>query len=74
MTPVPNRDAPAGRLRQAIVLGTTEDTCTVLADGQRSVVPYATAFRGPRTERVAPGQLVAIATTAEAGETVVWRW
>jgi len=74
MTPPLARDAPAGLLRRAIVLGTTEQACTVVADGQRAVMPYATVFPGPRTERVAPGHLVAIAATAEAGETVVWRW
>ncbi|HEU5269944.1 MAG TPA: hypothetical protein VFU36_08465, partial [Jatrophihabitans sp.] len=35
---------------------------------------YATRFPSPRTERVAPGQLVAIATAPDGTEAVVWRW
>ncbi|HST83394.1 MAG TPA: hypothetical protein VLL08_16810 [Kineosporiaceae bacterium] len=65
---------PGGRLRQAFVLGTTEDACTVFADGQQAVVPYAPFFPEPRSERVAPGHLVAVAETAGGGKVVVWRW
>lgn len=42
--------------------------------GQRSVVPYAPPFPQPRTERVAPGHLVALADTGRGSEIVVWRW
>ena len=28
----------------------------------------------PRTERVAPGHLLAVATTADVSDVVVWRW
>jgi hypothetical protein len=62
------------RLRHAIVLSTTEDACTVFADGQQAVVPYAPFFPEPRSERVAPGHLVALAATADGSEVVVWRW
>ena len=41
---------------------------------QVSSVPFATAFPSPRTDRVSPGHLVAVATGADAAEAVVWRW
>src|SRR5438552_18517713 len=37
-------------------------------------VRYATLFPSPRTERVSPGHLVAIATAPDGTEAVVWRW
>ena len=60
-------------LRPALVLGTTEDTCTVVADGRQTDVPYAPPFPRPRVERVLPGHLVALAAVSGA-EVVVWRW
>lgn len=60
-------------LRPAIVLGTTEETCTVFAGGRRRDVGYAPVFPRRRTERVAPGHLVAMADTGGT-EQVVWRW
>jgi len=60
-------------LRTAIVLGNTEDACTVVADGDRTTVSYAVQFPSPRVERVAPGHLVVIAS-ADGTEVVVWRW
>jgi hypothetical protein len=74
MTALPNQNGPTARLRQAIVISTTEEACTVFADGQRSVVPYAPPFPEPRAERVAPGHLVALATAPDGCEVVVWRW
>ena len=62
------------RLRPAIVLGTTEQACTVVLDGGELTVPYAAPFPGPRTERVSPGHLVALADSAAGAERVVWRW
>ncbi len=35
---------------------------------------YATRFPSPRTERVSPGHLVAIGTTPDGTEVIVWRW
>lgn len=35
---------------------------------------YATSFPSPRTERVSPGHLVALATAPDNTEAVVWRW
>ena len=64
----------AGRLRPAIVLSTDEDACTVFASGQTEVVAYARPFPARRTERVAPGHLVAVATAADGSDVVIWRW
>jgi hypothetical protein len=72
MTSLPR--SPVGRLRRAIVLSTTEEECVVFAQGQRTVVPYASAFPRPRTERVTPGHLVALAEAADGSQVVVWRW
>ncbi len=75
MTLLEEPDGSSPRLSTAIVLGTTEDACTVVAGDERLVVPYAPPFPRPRMERVAPGQLVALARLA-AGDppSVVWRW
>ncbi|HEX5189914.1 MAG TPA: hypothetical protein VFW16_10255 [Streptosporangiaceae bacterium] len=35
---------------------------------------YAEAFPSPRTERVSPGHLVAVAAAADGADAVVWRW
>lgn len=61
-------------LRCGIVLHVREDACQILRAGQLSPVGYATAFPSPRTERVSPGHLVAVATGADGAEAVVWRW
>ena len=66
--------APATALRPGLVLGTSEQECTVVVRGRRAAVPYAAPFPGPRTERVLPGHLVAVATAAAGVERVVWRW
>jgi len=65
--------APA-RLRCGIVLRVREDACEIVGDGQLRSVRYATIFPSPRTERVSPGHLVAIATAPAGAEAVVWRW
>lgn len=61
-------------LRLAIVVATDEDTCTAVADGERADVEYALFFPRPRTGRVAPGHLVALAADPDGGGRVVWRW
>jgi hypothetical protein len=73
MTSSPDRQPPARRLRSAIVLGSAEDECTVFADGQAIVVPYALPFPRPRAERVTPGHLVAIAAS-DGPDLIIWRW
>jgi hypothetical protein len=67
----PAADRP---LRLAIVLAADEDTCTAAAGGDRVEVGYASFFPRPRTERVAPGHLVALGAGANGRELVVWRW
>lgn len=61
-------------LRAAVVLGTTEDACRVRDGDGESVVPYAPPFPSPRTERVSPGHVVAVATGPGGEERVLWRW
>jgi hypothetical protein len=62
------------RLSCGIVLHAEEDLCQVLAEGQVVSVRYASQFPTPRTERVSPGHLVAIAQVPGAPDAVVWRW
>lgn len=61
-------------LRCGIVVRVEEQSCGVLVRGQLSVVGYVRPFPSPRTERVSPGHLVALATTCDGTEAVVWRW
>ncbi|MEJ7691053.1 MAG: hypothetical protein WKF76_11835 [Nocardioidaceae bacterium] len=62
------------RLRCGIVLSVQEDACGILGQGLLSSVRYATLFPSPRTERVSPGHLVAVAIASDGTEAVVWRW
>lgn len=62
------------RLRCGIVLSVQEDACQVLGQGQRSSAQFAALFPSPRTERVSPGHLVAMATVPDRVEAVLWRW
>jgi hypothetical protein len=61
-------------LRCGIVLHVEEDACHILRTDQLSSVRYVDAFPSPRTERVSPGHLVAVAVEADGAEAVVWRW
>lgn len=45
-----------------------------MIDGRRRWVRYAAQFPRPRTERVSPSHLVAVARTSSGTEVVVWRW
>jgi len=74
MTASSSEEAREPQLRLAIVLSTSEDACTVFARDEQAVVPYAVSFPGPRTERVAPGNLVALAAAPDGSDVVVWRW
>jgi hypothetical protein len=69
-----NDDSMSARLDRGIVLRPQEDTCEILAGGRRRSVHYATAFPSPRTERVSPGHLVAVAAAPNGSEVVIWRW
>ena len=69
-----HRDPAATRLRRGIVLRVQEDACQILGEGGASSVRYAATFPSPRTERVSPGHLVAVATAPDGSEAAVWRW
>lgn len=69
-----NRDPLAMPLRRGIVLRVQEEACELLGEGQVHSVRYAAMFPSPRTERVSPGHLVAVATAPDGSEAVVWRW
>jgi hypothetical protein len=62
------------RLRSAVVLSVEEHACRARLDGNVVSVRFAPMFPSPRTERVAPGHLVAIATAPDGADVVVWRW
>jgi uncharacterized protein (TIGR03086 family) len=62
------------RLSCGIVVRVREDACEVFRDGRLCTVRYATLFPSPRTERVSPGHLVAIASAPDGTEVAVWRW
>ena len=73
MTDSTNQDLVPARLRCGIVVRVREDACEIVRDRQLCSVRYATPFPSPRTERVSPGHLVAIATAPDGTEAVVWR-
>jgi hypothetical protein len=68
-----NHDPVRPRLWCGIVLRVAEDTCQVLGEGQARSVGYARSFPSPRTERVSPGHLVAVAA-ADGADVAIWRW
>jgi hypothetical protein len=74
MTDSSDRGTPAALLRPAIVVGTSEDACTVFAEDERTLIPYAAPFPRPRAERVSPGHLVAVTAVPGGSDVVVWRW
>jgi hypothetical protein len=61
-------------LRCGIVLRVQEQGCEVMLAGRIGQAEFAAAFPAPRTERVSPGHLVALATAPDGSDTVVWRW
>lgn len=69
-----SQDQAVRRLHCGIVLRVHEDACQVLSGDRLRPVRYAPMFPSPRTERVSPGHLVAMATAPDGIETVVWRW
>jgi uncharacterized protein (TIGR03086 family) len=62
------------RLDCGIVVRVREDACEIFTGGRLCTVRYATLFPSPRTERVSPGHLVAIASAPDGTEVVAWRW
>jgi hypothetical protein len=69
-----NETTTSPQLSRGLVLRVSEDSCEIRADGHHRTVGFARMFPTPRTERVAPGNLVAVATTDDGHEVVVWRW
>lgn len=66
---------PADRvIRCAVVIRVREDECEVLREGRLITAQFASMFPAPRTERVQPGNLVAMTATSDGTETVLWRW
>lgn len=61
-------------LSRGVVLRVHEDTCEIFAGGQVRSVGYAPAFPSPRSERVSPGHLVAVAARPTGSVTMIWRW
>jgi hypothetical protein len=70
---VPN-SSERPRLRCAIVLTVEEHACRVRAEGSVVSARFAPLFPSPRSERVSPGHLVAVATAPDGADVVVWRW
>jgi hypothetical protein len=73
-TSKPAASAVSPSLRTARVLRVDEDACQVWSRGQAHSAGFAPMFPSPRTERVSPGHLVAVATWPDSGDVVVWRW
>ncbi len=64
----------SARPRCGIVLRVQEDVRQILGPGQPCQARYAKSFPSPRTERVSPGHLVAVATAPDGSDVVIWRW
>jgi catechol 2,3-dioxygenase-like lactoylglutathione lyase family enzyme len=64
----------AAALRTATVIRVREDACQLIIGGAPEWVPFSAAFPSPRTERVSPGNLVAVGTAPDGALTVMWRW
>lgn len=62
------------RLHCGVVLRVREDECDVMSSGLLRAARFAPMFPSPRTERVQPGNLVAMTITSDGVETVLWRW
>lgn len=61
-------------IRCAVALRVREDECDVLRDGRVHTVRFAPMFPSPRTERMQPGNLVAMTRDSDGTERVLWRW
>jgi hypothetical protein len=69
-----NHGIVPARLRLGIVLRVLEDTCEVFSAGQAESAGFARHFPTPRTQRVCPGHLAAVATAQNGSDVVIWRW
>ena len=66
--------AAAPNVRSAVVLRVAETWCQVRIGEDLKRARFAPQFPAPRTQRVSPGHLVAIAQAPDHGEVVLWRW
>lgn len=74
MNDVTEHDPDDRVIRCAVVLRVREDECDVLREGRLITAQFAPMFPAPRTERVQPGNLVAVTVLSDGTETVMWRW
>jgi hypothetical protein len=74
MNPAADHGTVPARLRCGIVLRVSEKTCEIVRGSRVRSVGYASLFPSPRTERLSPGHLVALAYAPDGTESVVWRW
>lgn len=61
-------------LRCGVVLRVTEESCEIRSRHEIETVAFAPRFPSPRVERVAPGNLVAVASISKGASLVIWRW
>ena len=61
-------------MRCATALQVREESCDVWTQDEVRTARFAPQFPGPRTERVSPGHLLALAVAPDGGDVVVWRW
>jgi hypothetical protein len=61
-------------VRCAIALRVEEQTCDVWSQGERLSIGFVPQFPSPRTQRVSPGHLLAVATSPDGRDLAVWRW
>jgi hypothetical protein len=74
MAPEHVTDVVPRRVRSAIALRVEEQTCEVWSEGTRALIGFAPQFPTPRTQRVSPGHLLAVATAPDGRDLAVWRW
>lgn len=70
----PSPDDAVRRLSCGVVLRVREDACDVLHGEHVLTTRYAPTFPSPRSERVSPGHLVAMAPAVDGAAAVIWRW
>jgi hypothetical protein len=73
-SPQPSAGHASHRLRTARVIRVEEDACEIRSGDEVRSVRFAPSVPSPRTERVFPGHLVAVATGPDGSAFVVWRW
>jgi hypothetical protein len=66
-------DPALRKARAAVVLRPEEHSCEVDFGGTTAFVQYGVPF-SPRAKTLAPGHLVAVTETPDAGSLILWRW